>query len=89
LLLVAIPASGWLLTSNGGHATNVFGLFSIAPLPVSRSDDAHDLFDSLHQYLGYAMILLILLHFGGALKHHLQGHRHMIGRMAPWLYRRR
>ena len=29
------PATGWLLTSNGGRATSYFGLFSIAPLPVS------------------------------------------------------
>ena len=88
LLLLAIPLTGWMLSSSSNRATSWFGLFDIAPLPVSRSDAAHDLFEELHELLGYAMIVLILLHVAGALKHHLQGHRHLIGRMAPWIYRR-
>ena len=31
------------------------------------------------------MIVLILLHVAGALKHHLQGHKHLMARMAPWI----
>jgi cytochrome b561 len=88
LLLLAIPLTGWMLSSSSNRATNWFGLFEIAPLPVSRSDAAHDLFEEFHELLGYAIIGLILLHVAGALKHHLQGHRHLIGRMAPWVYRR-
>ena len=88
-LLLAIPLSGWLLSSTGGRAIGYFGLFNIAALPVSHSDGAHDLFDTMHQLLAYGMIALIVLHVGGALKHHFEGHRHLIGRMAPWLYRRR
>jgi cytochrome b561 len=35
--------------------------------------------------LGYAMLVLLALHVGGALKHHFEGHRHLIGRMSPWV----
>ena len=50
-----------------------------------RGDDAHDLFEEAHEIMGKAMIGLIVLHVAGALKHHFEGHRHLIGRMAPWV----
>ena len=84
LLLVALPLTGWLLVSTNGRATSWFGLFDVAPLPVARGDDLHDMFEDLHEYLGYTALVLIGLHVAGALKHHLDGHRHLIGRMAPW-----
>jgi cytochrome b561 len=85
--LIAIPLTGWLLSSTGGKPTSFFGLFDLAPLPV-RGPDAKNLFKELHEIFGKAMIGLIALHVLGALKHHFEGHRHLIGRMAPWLYRR-
>jgi cytochrome b561 len=89
VMMIAIPLTGWLLSSSSNRPTDFFGLLTIPPLPISRSDDAHDLFEDLHEYLGKAMIGLILLHVAGALKHHFGGHRHLIGRMAPWAYRSR
>lgn len=89
VLMIAIPLTGWALSSSNGRATNFFGLFEIGLLPVPRTDGAHDLFEDAHELLGKLMIVLILLHVAGALKHHLQGHRHLIGRMAPWLHRQR
>ena len=88
-MLIAIPLTGWLLSSTGGRETNFFGLLQVPPLPISRSDAAHDLFEDLHEWLGKGMIGLILLHVAGALKHHFEGRRHLMGRMAPWLYRGR
>lgn len=88
-LMIAIPLSGWMLSSSSNRPTDFFGLFEIPPLPVSRSDAAHDRLEDAHEFLGKLMIGLILLHVAGALKHHLQGHRHLIGRMGPWLYRER
>jgi len=86
-MLVAIPLTGWLLSSTGGRVTSFWGLFDIAPLPVPKS--SRDLYEGAHELLGKLMIGLVLLHVAGALKHHLEGHRHLIGRMAPWAYRRR
>ena len=83
-LLIAIPLTGWLLSSTNGRPFSLFGLFDMPLLPV-RGDDAHDLFEEAHEIMGKAIIGLILLHVAGALKHHLQGHKHLIGRMAPWV----
>lgn len=87
-LLIALPLSGWLVVSTSGRETSYFGLFEVAPLPVTREDDAHELMEEVHEYLAYSMLGLLALHVGGALKHHLGGHHHLIGRMAPWLGRR-
>jgi cytochrome b561 len=76
--------SGWLVVSTGGRVTSFFGLFNIAPLPVSRAEDAHELAEEAHELLAYVALALIALHVAGALKHHFDGHRHLIGRMVPW-----
>ena len=83
-LLVVLPLSGWILVSTSGRVTSWFGLFEVAPLPVSRAKDVHELFEEVHELLGYVALALLALHVGGALKHHFEGHRHLIGRMAPW-----
>jgi cytochrome b561 len=87
VLMIGIPLTGWMLLSSSDRATDFFGLFEIAPLPVSRSDAVHEQLEEAHELLGKLMIGLIVLHVLGAVKHHLQGHRHLIGRMAPWLHR--
>lgn len=89
ILLLAIPLTGWMVSSGGGKPVDFFGLFNIPALPVDPSREAHHRFEEIHEIVGKLMIGLILLHIAGALKHHLQGHRHMIGRMGPWLYRER
>jgi cytochrome b561 len=88
VVLLAIPLTGWMFSSSWGRASPFFGLFEIAPLPVPSTDGARSLFADLHEMLGYLAIALIVLHVSGALKHHLQGHRHLLGRMAPVVYRR-
>ncbi|MBA3676442.1 MAG: cytochrome b [Sphingosinicella sp.] len=88
-LLIAIPITGWMLSSTSDRPIDFFGLFEIGTLPVSRSHAMHETMEEVHELLGKLMIGLILLHVAGALKHHLQEHRHLIGRMGPWLYRGR
>ena len=88
--LIAIPLTGWMVSSSVRKPdVTFFGLFELPPLPVSSSRDAHEQFEGIHEILGKAMIGLLLLHVAGALKHHFEGHWHLIGRMAPWFYRGR
>ncbi|HEX8534661.1 MAG TPA: cytochrome b [Allosphingosinicella sp.] len=90
VFMIVIPITGWLVVSSGsGKPTDFFGLFMIPALPVSRAEDAHELWEEMHELLAWGIIILIALHVLGAAKHHLQGHRHLIGRMGPWLYRGR
>ncbi|HEX5183167.1 MAG TPA: cytochrome b [Allosphingosinicella sp.] len=88
-MLIALPLSGWLLISTGGKPVSWFGLFNVPALPIARGDDAHDLWDTVHVFLGWTMLVLVALHILGALKHLLQGQRQILGRMAPFVYRAR
>ena len=87
LLLLVMPLTGWLIVSTGERIspTNVYWLFDIAPLPVKPGEALHEFAEEAHKLLAYTMLVLLALHVGGAIKHHLGGHRHLIGRMAPWL----
>lgn len=87
VMLFILPLSGWLLISTGGKPVSWFGLFNVPALPIARDADSHDLWDTVHVFLGWAMLALVVLHILGALKHQLQGHRQIFGRMAPWAYR--
>jgi len=84
LLLVAMPLTGWMIVSTRGRATSWFGLFDVAALPVAQGDDIHEFFEEVHELLAYGVLVLLALHVAGAIKHHLDGHRHLVGRMAPW-----
>jgi cytochrome b561 len=89
-LLLAVPLTGWLMVSTGTTPTSFFGLFNVPRLPVARGgDEPHDTLSTLHTLFAWAMMALVVLHVAGALKHQLQGHRHIFGRMAPWAYRAR
>lgn len=90
LLLLALPVTGWLIGSAGtrGGTTSFFWLFPIGPLPTGQNEALHDGAEALHGWLGWAMLVLVALHVAGAAKHHLDGHRHLLRRMAPFLYRR-
>ena len=80
VMLIAMPLSGWLLSSTGTRPVGLwYGLFGIAKLPAAA--ETHDLWEESHELLGYLMLALVVLHVAGALKHHFEGHRHMIERM--------
>jgi cytochrome b561 len=84
-LLLAIPLSGWLIVSSGAKVkpTSLYWLFDVGPLPVRPGEGLHEFAEQAHELLGYAMLVLLALHIAGAVKHHLDGHRHLIRRMAP------
>jgi cytochrome b561 len=87
--MIVLPLSGWLMTSAAGRPISFFGLFSLGNLPIAKNDQLHEGLEEVHELLGWAMLGLLAIHVAGALKHAFDGHGHMIGRMAPWLYRQR
>jgi cytochrome b561 len=84
--MVSIPLAGWLAASGRG-GFSYFGLFQVAPLPVSK--DVADLFADAHAALAIAMLVLLALHIAGALKHHFIDRDDVLARMIPMLKRRR
>ena len=68
-LILAIPLSGWLMSSAKGFQTVWFG---VLPLPdlLDKNRELGDLLATVHQALNYSLAALVILHVGAALKHH-------------------
>ena len=80
VLIVAIPLSGWLMSSAKGFQTVWFG---VLPLPdlVEKNRELGDLLSTVHQALNYTLLALVILHVGAALKHHIIERRPFMQRM--------
>ena len=68
MLLLAMMLSGPLLVWAGGSPIGIFGLVSI-PAPFAASDALRSLAWYLHSKAAMLLLVLVLLHIGGALKH--------------------
>lgn len=85
VLMIGIPIGGWLIVSTGKMAGPIdwFGLFDIPVLPTGPNAGLHETAEGLHKTLGIAMIPLILLHVGAALKHQFIDRDNLFARMRP------
>ncbi len=70
LMMVAIPVTGYFISTSAGDAVSVFGWFDI-PALFTISDRQRDLAIELHFYLAYATAGLVLIHALAAFKHQL------------------
>ena len=68
-LMLAMPLSGWLMSSAAGLPPSFFGLFTLPSL-VAPSDELRHVFGFMHQWFAYGLIALIAVHTLAALKHH-------------------
>lgn len=68
LLMFAMPMSGFLTSTLGGHNITFYGLFTITPYAQSKA--LSELFAVIHKYLSFIMIAAISLHVIAALYHH-------------------
>lgn len=83
VLLVAVPLSGWLMSSALGFATVPFGMFKLPDL-LTRDRALGDTLKTVHYFLNKALIALVLLHVAAALKHHFIDRNDVLQRMLPW-----
>lgn len=84
VLMIAIPLSGWLMSSAKGFQTVWFG---VLPLPdlLQKDKALGDLLQTVHQFLNYSLAALVLAHAGAALKHHFIDRDGVLARMLPFL----
>lgn len=83
LCLIAMPLSGFLMSSASGHATNVWWLFSVkAPIPENKA--LASFLGDVHTYLAWAILVLITLHILAAIKHFFIDKDHTVQRMLPF-----
>ena len=82
VLMIAIPLSGWLMSSAKGFQTVWFG---ILPLPdlLSKDKALGDLLAQAHLILNLAFVAILAGHIGAALKHHFIDRDDILTRMLP------
>jgi cytochrome b561 len=81
--MFALPLTGWVFSSAAGRAVSFFGLFTL-PSPVAQDKALGHSVAELHGYIAYALIGLLCLHVGGALKHFLIDRDKTLQRMLPF-----
>jgi len=67
-MMVAIPVTGYIVSTSAGAGVGVFGWFEI-PALLPANEGLRDVAITLHFYLAYITAALVLLHAGAALKH--------------------
>lgn len=80
--LFLMPLSGWIMSSAKGFSVSVFGLFTLPDL-VKPNEDLAGFAVETHEIIAYAMIVMIGLHFAGAIKHHVIDRDSTLRRMLP------
>ena len=88
VLILAVPISGWLMSSAKGFQTVYFG---ILPLPdlLDKNKELGDALLLVHRILNFTLGALVITHLTAALKHHFIDRDEVLGRMIPFLDRKK
>ena len=88
VLILAVPVSGWLMSSAKGFQTVYLG---IIPLPdlLTKDKEIGDMLATVHQILNFTMAALVITHVAAALKHYVVDRDEVLGRMIPLLDRKK
>jgi len=82
LLMIAIPLSGWLMSSAKGVQTIYFGVLPIPDL-LTKNKELGELLREVHEILNFTLLAVVIGHAGAALKHHLINKDDILLRMLP------
>ena len=84
LLALAVPLSGWLMTSALGFPVVWFG---VLPLPglIGKDPALGESLKQVHEWLNYAMAAIVAAHVAGALQHQYIDRDGTLARMLPFL----
>jgi cytochrome b561 len=78
--MLAVPLSGWLMSSAAGYPVSFFGLF-VLPTLISPDKSMAPLYNQVHTWFAYALLVTIGLHATAALKHHFIDKNDILRRM--------
>lgn len=82
ILLIVMAIVGWIMSVAAGKTPTFFGLFSL-PLPIEPNKALSQLMFQFHQKIAFILIVLIILHVLGALKHHFIDKDNVLNHMLP------
>ncbi len=82
VLMLAVPLSGWLMSSAKGFQTVWFG---VLPLPdlVGKDKALGEALSLVHTGLNYVLLALVVLHVAAAMKHRVIDRDDIVSRMLP------
>lgn len=83
VLLLAMPLSGWMMSSSANYPVSWFGLFQLPDL-VGPSKPLNDVMHDLHETFAVMLLTLIGVHIAAALKHHFWDGHGLLWRMLPF-----
>ncbi len=81
-LMIAIPLSGWLMSSAKGFQTVWFGVLPIPDL-LDKNKELGDLLAVVHKVLNLLFVAVLAGHIGAALKHHFIDKDDILTRILP------
>lgn len=84
LLMLAIPLSGWLMSSAKGFPTVYFGILQLPDL-LAKNRELGNTLALVHEALNFALMALVLAHAAAAIKHHVVDRDEVLARMLPFL----
>jgi cytochrome b561 len=84
-LMFALPATGWLMSSAAGMPVSFFGLFTL-PDFVAHDDQLFRTFIQIHKWLGYVLIVFMMIHISAALRHHFLFKDATLKKMLPGVH---
>lgn len=82
-LMLAIPVSGWLMSSAQGFQVVWFG---VLPLPdlVPKNAALGELLNDIHVVLNYTLLVAVMGHIAAALQHHFIKKDGVLARILPF-----
>lgn len=69
-LMLALPITGWLMSSAGGYPVYLWVDRGLLPDPIASDPSLFRFLIALHRWLADALVVLIAAHAGAALVHH-------------------
>ena len=83
-LLLVMPLAGWLAMSKYGAPIDIWGLVSVPPLPVAADEAGAKAIFEQHATAGTVLLILIVVHVLGTLKHTVLDKDGNLFRMLPF-----
>lgn len=84
LLMLAVPLSGWLMSSALGVSVVWFGAIPLPDL-IGKDKALGELLKEVHETLNFTLLAVVLAHAAAAIKHHFFERDEILARMLPFL----
>lgn len=81
--MVAMPVTGWMMSSAAGAPVSFFGLFVLPDL-VQANPSLETTLVIVHKYLGYALMAAIAGHVMATIYHYWAFKDNILRRISPW-----